>query len=1492
MRLPVLLICLGLCAGIHGEQNTGKTRMKENKWRPVFTDCSPAFLKENSALRTYVTQVKAVDSDSEGQIRYQMVGLENKLKFKVDEFNGTITSDFIFNRDEPERQKMAYVNVKATDNGSPPLQAICRFNVTILDVNDNAPIFDKVSYEASVPRDMAVNKFVMRIAADDVDLNENSRLTYGLVADDPSDQGFFEINNATGTITLVKSFSQLEGYEFDLRGTATDNGESAKSATVRVAITVASSLSKPPSFVEPVPTRVSINESYADVNELNRPIAQFSAVSNVADAEIEAFELLRGKSAMTNGDSTFNLEQQGNKAFLFRLHVNYEDVPTYFLTIRVKNKQGGAAETVLQVDVIDNNDEWPRFTDLEGGTVLENSPANTLVATVKATDPDGTFPNNQVLYRIVGDFGSQFRIDNNTGEIRTLVALDREQRAKYAVVVEAYDGAESFKSRGKPNSAQEKIVITVGDVNDNAPVFPQEQYKVDVAEDRDMGAKVSELKAVDPDSDSVLTYEIISGNVDDVFRIVTHNKSNTATLEVNRIGGLDYEKTKFYDLIVEVDDGQQTATTNVQVSIINVNDNRPEFLIQDKTISGINENSVPKDPIITIRARDPDYDPTVMTQPEKIKFSISTGLYSDAFTINQKGELFLIRPLDRDAPDGHKEWTVTVLAEDTLNGIELDNTLELSIMLQDVNDNAPFLDMVQPVVWNENQDRGVVAELKATDNDEEINGPPFTMRIAESADPVIRTSFQVVGSPATGWKLESKLRFDREQTKEFAIPIVVTDNGVEKMSATSTLTVVIGDGNDNAMSNGSSSILAYNFQNSLRDTRIGRVYVQDADDWDLPDKTFQFAGQESPYFQVTAFGGFITVNDQTPDGVYRLEFDVRDTHRNEKATGTVTVRIKSIPEEAVRRSGSLRLSGISQEQFLETPSNGQLSRKDRLRKKLTEIVGAIEDNIDVFTVFDVPTTNASSQLVDVRYSAHGSPYYDAVKLDGLTADHLPELEKLLDVKIVMFGVDECVYEKAGSCEGSCTNRMDISEQPYLVGTNTSSFVGVLATVQAECVCLSRQYYSADCRPDSSCLNGGTCTGHALRPCHCPDGFAGPRCEGLEVSFDGSGWAWYPALPTCSSGSLRFSLVSQLDHGVVVYAGPRALPPDTSISDYMAVELMAGSPVLYMDLGSGTQRLQLADASRSLVDGKLHDVEISWNERSLQMRIDQCPGGQSWCIASSTLIGDHQYLNVNGPLQIGGISADLEKLSSRLKWEYTPVGGGFAGCVQNVTFNDMVYNLHRPGHYKNATASCDGMTLPVTAGGFGIELIIILIVCLVILTILILSVLAYKKRNRHDNLKEFNDDIRENIINYSDEGGGEGDMTGYDLSVLRMTPDGKPLIGKNDDYGTLIKKDMEMAARKAATGTVGDVPDISQFLDDNKGRVDRDPDCLAYDDLRHYAYEGDGNSGRSLSSLISGSDDGDLDFDCLSEFGPRFKKLADIYGHHSSESEDDGGESWC
>ncbi len=78
-------------------------------------------------------------------------------------------------------------------------------------------------------------------------------------------------------------------------------------------------------------------------------------------------------------------------------------------------------------------------------------------------------------------------------------------------------------------------------------------------------------------------------------------------------------------------------------------------------------------------------------------------------------------------------------------------------------------------------------------------------------------------------------------------------------------------------------------------------------------------------------------------------------------------------------------------------------------------------------------------------------------------------------------------------------------------------------------------------------------------------------------------------------------------------------------------------------------------------------------------------------------------------------------------------------------------------------------------------------------------------------------------------------------------------------------------------------DLFHFQD----RIDGDPDATPYDDLRHYAYEGDGNSGAgSLSSLNSGTSDADLEFHYLHDFGPRFKKLADMYGPDSDESDED------
>jgi hypothetical protein len=157
--------------------------------------------------------------------------------------------------------------------------------------------------------------------------------------------------------------------------------------------------------------------------------------------------------------------------------------------------------------------------------------------------------------------------------------------------------------------------------------------------------------------------------------------------------------------------------------------------------------------------------------------------------------------------------------------------------------------------------------------------------------------------------------------------------------------------------------------------------------------------------------------------------------------------------------------------------------------------------------------------------------------------------------------------------------------------------------------------------------------------------------------------------------------------------------------------------------------------------------------------------------------------------------------------------------------------------------------------------------------LLLAVVVHKRKQDNLNEKDM-DDTTENIINYEDEGGGECD-TNFDLSVLRRV-DEKPPMRDN------------LYSKQAP-----DVPaDIGSFLDEKKRACDKD--ILPCDDVRHYGYEGDGNSSGSLSSLGSSTDEGDLKFNYLSSFGPRFRKLADMYGDDASEegSQSGGEESWC
>ena len=598
---------------------------------------------------------------------------------------------------------------------------------------------------------------------------------------------------------------------------------------------------------------------------------------------------------------------------------------------------------------------------------------------------------------------------------------------------------------GKPNVTPQKFRIAIADKNDNPPYFPQKLYKAEVPEDQDVGSKVIEVRAEDQDTEaSITTYQIISGDPGKAFKI----EEQTGFIRVAR--PLDYEGIKKYTLTVGAWDGQFSSDTKVEIKILNVNDMRPQFEREKYTIEQVEETE-PKYPIFQVKATDPDIgDPSV---DQNITYYMDKNSEnSKHFSVDERtGEVRIIKKLDRDLPNGYPVWRTYIFAKDENggpNGIE--NFVEFEVTLVDINDNAPFLDMADGLVWDENKSPGEVGALVADDYDDKDNGAPFTFSIAtDEADPSTRQWFNVKQISNGSYVLETKVTFDRENKKVYNIPVSVCDH--KMLCATSNLKLTIGDENDNPMKYGFSEVFAYNYEGQAPDTPIGRVYVTDPDDWDLPDKTFRFKNpsQWRQKFRLDQDTGMITMRRGIPlpeeINKFSLDFVVEDpVHQQvgrDAVQATVNVTIQRLPREAVVKSGSLRVSGTPEE-FIRADANG-VSKRDSFRSHMKQFLNA--SYVDVFTVLPVPQTKKFASdgkfYTDVRFAAHGSPYYAPENIEGVLIKRKKDMARILNVDIAMIHIDECLYES--DCKSqSCANKLEINNRPVTIFTNHTSFVGV------------------------------------------------------------------------------------------------------------------------------------------------------------------------------------------------------------------------------------------------------------------------------------------------------------------------------------------------------------------------------------------------------------------------------------------------------------------
>eukprot|EP00064_Thunnus_orientalis_P000738 superscaffoldBa00000041_g739 len=198
-----------------------------------------------------------------------------------------------------------------------------------------------------------------------------------------------------------------------------------------------------------------------------------------------------------------------------------------------------------------------------------------------------------------------------------------------------------------------------------------------------------------------------------------------------------------------------------------------------------------------------------------------------------------------------------------------------------------------------------------------------------------------------------------------------------------------------------------------------------------------------------------------------------------------------------------------------------------------------------------------------------------------------------------------------------------------------------------------------------------------------------------------------------------------------------------------------------------------------------------------------------------------------------------------------------------------------------TLSCGAVAY--TATGLSTGALLAILGCIITLLVMVLLIVTMRRRRKEPLILEEERDIRENIVRYDDEGGGEEDTEAFDMVTLRnLNVIRDPNVRRDVTPDTPTFFHYPSATRPSYKSLPDNVV-FREFIWERLKDADVDPSAPPYDSLQTYAFEGSGSVAESLSSLESLSTDSDQNYDYLSNWGPRFKKLADLYGNSDGTS---------
>lgn len=471
--------------------------------------------------------------------------------------------------------------------------------------------------------------------------------------------------------------------------------------------------------------------------------------------------------------------------------------------------EGLTGFTDVIINVWDINDNAPTFScapDNCHSSVAENSPPGTFVVEMTAVDlDDAAVGQNAILTYRISENGPTvnkadlFTIDSSTGTISVAAeGLDREVAESHQLVVEARDGG------GMTGTATVTILVT--DINDHIPRFKTNWCGARVPENTNEDAAVLELSAVDPDAGTYgqLTFSVVAGDPAQQFYVVSRRLDQTGILRLKQ--KLDYEKPgeERFNLTIKVEDSDFSSLIHCVILVEDENDNAPVFAQSSYTLSPVPEDVTVSTSIIQVVATDSDSG-----MNGEIVYSIlpQSDPYGH-FTVSQAGVVTVARTLDRETVAGYE---LVVMATDR-GAPALTGSVTVHLPLLDMNDNGPELETAySPILWENSPAPQVVwlnrssTLLHVVDRDSPEHGPPFLLSLPS----IFSISFHLQDHGNGSATLTALRRFDRERQSVFHLPVIMSDSGNPPMTATNTLTITIGDQNDNAHQPGEKDVYVH-----------------------------------------------------------------------------------------------------------------------------------------------------------------------------------------------------------------------------------------------------------------------------------------------------------------------------------------------------------------------------------------------------------------------------------------------------------------------------------------------------------------------------------------------------------------------------------------------------------------------------------------------------------------------------------------------------------